>query len=212
MFGAAPAGDGTITANISYAPRDVLHHTFGRTTPGNVPSGPLTADYVRGSVYAPDHYFDEGWVTALWAYMDGNGGGSGSQKVRLALYTSEIWQPSIRILATSEEVTIPAGQPPGWVRFAVPRTSIHYNQYDGQSPYIMMFSGGAQGVARYYASDDEDNWLGEPKVYNDLGVPDRLYLFDDGNLYPGTTLLQQGTRTLSMYGEYVNTADTDTVP
>ena len=205
-FGAASSGDGTITANILYTPTSVRHHTFGRTTPGSIPSGPLTANYVRGSLYEPDHYFREGWVTALWAYMDGNGGASGSQKVRLALYTTEIWQPYMHILAASEEVTIAAGQPPGWVRFAIPLTRIHYNQYDLHIPHIMMFSGGTQGVARYYASDDADNWLGAPVAYSDVGRSLYLY-YDDG--HPEAQLLQQGTRTPSMYGEYLNTPETD---
>jgi hypothetical protein len=35
FFGAANPGDGTITANISYTPENVLHQTMGRTTPGH---------------------------------------------------------------------------------------------------------------------------------------------------------------------------------
>jgi hypothetical protein len=208
FFGAASAGDGTITANISYTPQNVLHHTAGRTTPGTIPSGPLAANYVRGSRITPDHYFSEGWVTALWAYMDGNGGAGGSQKVRLALYkrTTPDYN-TIGELAMSDEVTIPAGKAPGWVRFPMPYTRIYNSMYEYFGTlHIMMFSGGSPGVARYYLSNDADNWHGGPVAYGDT-VPGSLDL--DEERYPGSGVLLPGNGTISIYAEYVNTAATD---
>jgi hypothetical protein len=203
FFGAANAGDGTITANVLYTPANIAQHTFGQTTPGNIPSGALTANFVRGSEFTADVDLGAGWVTALWAYMDGNGGASGSQKVRLALYEKVVVFSELRLMTQSEEVTIPAGTPPGWVRFAVPHTHIEPSE-NFRSYHIMMFSGGTQGVARYYLSNDADNWLGGgPVAYPQIAPPNFLETSADQGI-PGAPLLKRGTRTVSVYAEYVN--------
>ena len=209
FFGPANSGDGTITANISYTAENVLHHTMGRTTPGTVPSGPLSANYIRGSDTSPDHRFDEAWVTALWAYMDGNGGVAGSQKVRLGLYlgTNPDHYTADK-LVMSDEVTIPAGKAPGWVRFPVPYTHITNDSIYGHF-HIMILSGGTQGVARYYSSNDFNNWAGGPVTYTDTG-PGTLNFQDP--FYPGGVMVSSGTGTVSVYAEYVNTANTDVYP
>jgi hypothetical protein len=209
FFGTASPGDGTITANISYTAENVLHHTMGRTTPGAVPSGPLSANYIRGSNTNPDHEFTEGWVTALWAYMDGNGGASGSQKVRLGLYfgTNPDHNTANKV-AMSDEVTIPAGKAPGWVRFPVPYTPIANDSIYARF-FIMMLSGGTQGVARYYSSNDTSNWYGGPSTYTAAG-PSELNFQDP--FYPGGVMLSPGTGTISMYAEYLNTPNTDVYP
>jgi len=210
FFGPASPGDGTITANISYTPENALHQTMGRSTPGTIPSGPLAANYIRGSDVTPDHWFREAWVTALWAYMDGNGGVAGSQKVRLGLYfgTNPDHYTADRVVM-SDEVTIPAGQAPGWVRFPVPYTHITNDSIYGHF-HVMMLSGGTQGVARYYLSNDAINWAGAPVAYTDIG-PGSLN-FEDPNYYPGGLAVSPGSGTVSVYAEYVNTAETDMYP
>ena len=62
----------------------------------------------------------------------------------------------------SDEVTIPAGKPAGWVRFPVPYTHIRNDSIYSRT-YTMILSGGTQGVARYYSSHDFDNWQGGPR-------------------------------------------------
>jgi hypothetical protein len=204
FFGAATAGNGTITANILYTAANIAQHTLGQTTPGNIPSGPLTANFVRGSAVFPDN---AGWVTALWAYMDGNGGASGSQKVRLALYEKVAVFSELRLVMQSEEITILAGTPPGWIRFAVPHIPIEPSN-NFLSYHIMMFSGGTQGVARYYLSNDADNWRGAPVTYPQIGPPTFLETSDHDGI-PGVPVLKSGTRTVSVYAEYVNEGDTN---
>jgi hypothetical protein len=215
FFGAANTGDGTITANIIYIPENTRRHTFGRTTSGNIPSSGLTANYVRGSLFAPDHYFQEGWVTALWAYMDGNGGANGAQKVRLALYKMQnnflSSENQMNRVVLSDEVTIPAGTPPGWVRFAVPYAFVKYSR----SPQaigdfqIMLFSSGTAGVARYYLSNDANNWHGAPVSYA-AGAPSVMYVNQAPS--PGAILLTPGAQTISMYAEWVTVDWMDSEP
>jgi len=61
--------------------------TFGRTDVGAIPSAGLTANAKRGSKFAPA---EPGTATGLCAHLDGNGGASGRQDFRLALYSSTI--------------------------------------------------------------------------------------------------------------------------
>lgn len=203
FFGTAIPGDGTISAHILYTPATVTTFTLGRTTPGNVTSGGLRANFIRGSSFSlgQDVAPFQGWVTALWAYMDGNGGGGGSQKVRLALYSDEFNFTNIYRTVVSEEVTIPAGKAPGWVRFAVPRTRFYRGDSPWDSYYILMWTGDSASVARYYASTDFDSWRGTQLTYSDTPP----YVMFDGyaNGGPDSIVLQSGTTTLSVYAEYV---------
>jgi hypothetical protein len=177
-----------------------------RTTPGTIPSGPLTANQIRGSGTSPELGFNDATVTALWAYMDGNGGVAGSQKVRLGLYYGN--NPDyyhVDRVVMSDEVAISAGQAPGWVRFPVPYTLIR-NDFWGYF-HIMMLSGGTQGVARYYLSNDFNDWAGAPVTYSATG-PDTLTW--DGR-YPGI-LVSSGNGVVSVYAEYVKSANADIYP
>jgi hypothetical protein len=192
IFGPAGPGDGTISAYITYEPANIFHSTFGRTTPGALPSKGLSANYIRGSGDGPAMFTSDAYLTALWAYVDGNGGAAGSQKLRLVLYNWFEFDPMTRV-AESAEVTIAAGTPPGWVRFAVPYTRIFFESY-----YIMMLSGGNAGVARNYGGNEPDRWLGEPASYTN--APGILYL---ENNEVGQPVLQRGSGVISMYAEYV---------
>jgi hypothetical protein len=203
FFGVANPGDGTISANILYTPATVALYTLGQTTPGNVTSNGLRANYIRGSSFSMGSEVPpfEGSVTALWAYMDGNGGASGSQKVRLALYSDESMFTNIYREVVSEEVTIPVGKAPGWVRFAVPRTRIYRSDSIFDSYYILMLSGGTENVARYYASNDNDSWYGRALTYN--ATPPDMMFAGSSSGSPNAIVLQSGSTTLSVYAEYV---------
>jgi hypothetical protein len=197
-FGKANAGDGTISAYIVYSSSHVEHKTIGLTTPGTTPSKGLTANFMRGSLFGQDPFF-YAQVTALWAYLDGNGGAQGSQKVRLALYENEGDDPdqsNFFLKVVSDEVTIPAGMPPGWVRFAVPYTDI----FD-YAHMIMLISSGPSGVVRSYSTTDSKDWYGIAADYSQ-GPPDGV--FRDSNPEIPRPVLQQGTVTLSVYAEYLS--------
>jgi hypothetical protein len=207
IFGAANTGDGTITAHILYFPTSLAFGTIGRTTPGTIPSGALTANYIRGSGFQPSQPFNNAQATALWAYLDGNGGATGSQKVRLGLYQGELTSPQLNRMAVSDEVTIPAGKPAGWVRFSLPYNFFSYTPAEQSKTFhVMLLSGSPQGVARYYLSDDADNWRGAPLPYSG-GAPASMYL--DAGPSPGAIALTPGTRTMSAYVEYLKADEVD---
>jgi hypothetical protein len=194
LFGAASTGDGTASAFIIYSPATITQHTFGRTSVGTIPSKGLSADFIRGSSGAnPAPSPSPLYMTALWAYVDGKGGATGSQKVRLAVYDQDEIDPMIRV-AQSGELTIPSGTPAGWVRFPVPYTQIGENR----SYVFMMLTGGTAGVVRNYAGNEPFSWMGEPTPYAN-GAPGPLYEMD---CLCGQPVLQVGTGMLSIYGEY----------
>src|SRR5690242_827226 len=72
--------------------------TLGRTTIGTTPSGGLRADFSRGSKFSST---GGGTLTQLCAYLDGKGGASGSQNVRLVLYRDANGVPGAKISETA---------------------------------------------------------------------------------------------------------------
>jgi hypothetical protein len=94
------------------------------------------------------------------------------------------------------------------VHFPVPYTHIVNDSIYARF-HTMILSGGTQGVARYYSSNDFDNWDGGPNPYTAEG-PSTLNFQDP--FYPGGVMLSPGTGTISMYAEFVNTAATNTSP
>src|SRR4051812_29741008 len=85
--------------------------SFGRTTAGTVPSDGLRADFKRGSKFA---LAEQGTVTQLCAYLDGQGGVSATQSVRLALYRDASGVPTTKV-GESVTRTITAGAAASWV-------------------------------------------------------------------------------------------------
>jgi len=194
-FGSGSAGTGTISAAAMYLPGSGwVSQTRGRTTVGAAPSAGLTANYSRGSrVGATLPYLAR--ATAIWAYLDGNGGGVGTQQVRAVLYDfSGI--PSLpydRIYET-EPVTIAAGMSPRWVRFPLTAPV----QIDSTPSFLMMLhSGDNAGVVRDYGGDGDANWLGLPDAFAD-GAIRSFYAYGPDR----DPTLTEGTGTLSMYIEY----------
>jgi len=185
-FGPGAPGNGTLSAYITYEPGTLVTKTFGRTDIARTPSRGLGANFARGSTFGL-FYDEEDVATALYAYLDGNGGASGSQQVRMSIYSAD--HAVYELLATSDPVTIAAGTPPGWVRFPIPPTPV-----SGFS-FIAIESGGTGGVVRDYG-DGSANWLGGPDTFADgpLEIVDNRFLPEGW----GT-----GNVTLSVYAEYL---------
>jgi hypothetical protein len=150
----------------------------------------LSANFSRGSEAGAINITNAGVVTAFWAYLDGNGGGSGSQQVRVAFYADPRTHnlPADKVYE-SDVVTIPAGLSPRWVRFPL-KAPVEIQQYPGY--WIMLQSGSTAGVVRDYG-DGPANWAGFADTFADGAVSD----FSQGD--PGVS---QGTVTLSLYIEY----------
>src|SRR6185295_458574 len=111
-FGAGSAGTGTISAVAMFSPAEVASIKFGRTTVATKPSKGLTANYLRGSRHFSFYYINGGTPTAFWAYLDGLGGATGTQTLRIALYGEPmVLQPNFKVFE-SDVVTIAAGTPP----------------------------------------------------------------------------------------------------
>jgi len=190
-FGAGNPGNGTLSAYITYDSRPLRTGQLGRTDIATKPSAGLKANAMRGSVFV---YNNSGAVlNELSAYLDGLGGAAGSQKIRMAVY--ELYDRSANQydfwyrIAESQEVSIAAGTPPGWVRFPVVATSL------GAGPvpvfYITIESGDTGGVVRDYG-DGDANWLSVPIAFSQHAPS---FFYDD----PTVT---HGNVTLSVYGTF----------
>jgi hypothetical protein len=158
QFGAGATGNGTLSVFISYRPGTITTGEMGRTDVATAPSGGLTANLDRWSQFV---LHDVGpTLTDLYAYLDGRGAATGSQKVRMALYGIVVTRDDefFTKLAQSADVTISAGMPPQWVRFVVPPTVLNqtYPIY-----LIAIQSGDTAGVVRDYGDNRPDpsgNW------------------------------------------------------
>jgi hypothetical protein len=194
-FGAGNLGNGTLSGFISFEPGPFVTRQIGRTTVGTRPSSGLSANFIRGSRFAVQPRDPDMVITGLNAYLDGNGGAAGSQKVRMAIYQifhypGEPGPTAVRF-ASSSEVVINAGRAPGWVHFPIEE---HAGLLDPNTEfYIMIHSGDTGGVARFYG-DGAANWIGRQLVYADTTE------------FPltGVTI---GDTTLSVYATYTTKDD-----
>lgn len=157
-FGAGGTGDGTISAFISYEPGPFTQTTVGSQVSGT-PQRTLRENYTQGSligVLEPNAV-----VTGVNAYIDGLGGASGSQRVKLVLMNST----QTDYVATEEKI-IPAGAPAQWVHFHLPPYR-NLETSAGQF-WVWISSGGSQGVARIYGrpgTGTEVALIYEPEPY-----------------------------------------------
>jgi hypothetical protein len=187
-FGTANAGNGTLSAFISYDRREMRLGQMGRTTVATVPSKGLTANMMRGSEFIYNN--SSSVLHSVSAYLDGLGAAAGSQRIRMSVYQVEAIreQTAWTRIAESEEVTIAAGRPPGWVTFPVRAAPL----YHGIPVFrIMIESGDTAGVVRTYG-DGSANWVGKAITYAE-GGPNQF--MEDGSV-------SYGTVTLSVYGTY----------
>jgi PKD repeat protein len=86
--------------------------TFGTTTPGTL-NDEAGTDFKEVSKFTAPSAVS---VTKVTGYVSGGGATSGSQKVRAVMYADSGGNPGA-LLGVSNEVTITAGQPFGWVDF-----------------------------------------------------------------------------------------------
>ena len=187
QFGPGTAGNGTITAYMSYRPPSSTSGQFGRTQHGTLPSSGLKANFSRASQFileddpfslVPGGPIPYPTLTGLHAYLDGLGGASGSQKVRMVLYQPCDEEPcpssGVRKIAESQDVTIAAGMPARWVHFAVPSVAL---REVGPQYRIAIQSGDTAGVVRDFsdrhtfvdcgACQQDRNWYGMPDAFAD---------------------------------------------
>src|SRR6185312_2823080 len=124
--------------------------TFGRTDVTSTPSAGLSANFKRGSRFTLGV---QGTLTSLSAYLDGNGGASGEQSLRMELYRDSSGVPGAKV-AESNPVTVSAGQGRRWVTFSTPYVSLDPGRY-----WVILASGYGAGVARDYG-DGANDWYG----------------------------------------------------
>ncbi len=178
-FGSGSAGSTTLSVYVSYVPGTLKQ--FGRTSIATSTSAGMTADYKRGS---PFTLAETGTLTSFSAYLDGNGGATGSQDLRMALYTDAGGVPGT-LVTQSSTVTINSGMAPQWIHFTAPQATLAAGTY-----WIVIQTGGTQGVARNYG-DGSTAWYANADTFWDGASAQ----FGSGS--PGTT-------TLSVYVNYVH--------
>jgi hypothetical protein len=184
FFGNGSTGTVTISANAMYIPGNVMTGTIGNTSQSGAPSGGLSANFIRGGKYS-GFTVPYSLVTAFWAYLDGNGGGTGSQQVRVAFYVDyQTRDISMVKQYESETVTIPAGMPARWVRFPL---KAPVEIADNPGYWLMLQSGDNAGVVRDYG-DNIANWWGFTDSYADGTTPD-FYPYNNPNVSVGSVEL-----------------------
>lgn len=188
QFGTGSAGTVTISAALIYFPQNANVVKLGRSSVAATPSSGLSANFSRGGFYSgTDVSF--GTTTAFWAYLDGKGGASGSQQVRMVLYSDSGSQGvAAQKVAESDVVTIAAGQAAGWVRFpfSTPRSIVASPGY-----WVVLQTGGTSGVVRDYG-DGAANWVGQAAPFTSTAPAD----FHTPGQYTN------GSVEISMYLEY----------
>jgi hypothetical protein len=169
-----------LAAGVTAAPAQAQTvSSFGRTSVGTLPSNGLSAHFKRASRFtltAP------GTFLQLCAYLDGKGGVSGSQPVRLALYQDANGAPGTKVLETPEW-TILSGDAARW--FCQPKalTPIPAGRY-----WIAIHSSDPGGVIRDFY-DGSANWYGNADAFADGSANS----FGSGSA---------GNGTLSVYARY----------
>lgn len=180
-YGSGNTGTGTLSVYASYLPGTLKQ--FGQTTVGNTPSTGFIPDYKRGSKFTLG---ETGTLVSFSAYLDGLGGGSGSQSVRIVLYQDSGGVPGAKVIQSST-VSIASGTAGGWVTFPAPQTSLTPGSY-----WIVIQSGTPGGIARDVGDGSSTlNWYGNADTFSD-GASDP---FGSGNT---------GTGTLSVHVNYVH--------
>ncbi len=106
-------GASTLSSPIPITVSSGSTSTFGTTTPG-VAIDTASADLKEVSKYTAPQ---AGSVLKLTGYLSGLGMATGTQKVRGVIYADSSGSPGA-LLGVSNEVTVSAGQPWGWVDFS----------------------------------------------------------------------------------------------
>ena len=149
-----------------------ITQTFGRLGPGRIASAGLATDTKHASRFTMNA---DGTISKLCAYLDGNGGVSGSQRFRLALYRDANGTPAEKIFDTPEQ-TIASGTAARWYCIDAPLLPL-----PGVPYWIAIHTGGTGGVIRDFY-DGGVNSYGSADAFNDGSAP----LFGAGNAADGT--------------------------
>ena len=115
-----------------------------------VPSNGLSANFMRGSKFTVTD--DRASLGPLHAYLDGLGGGAGSQQVQVLVYDDS---PEHKLVMQSQINTVTAGTQHGWQVFQ-PKEPV---RLPPGNYYLMLFTSGTAGVARNYGTRTP-NWIG----------------------------------------------------
>jgi hypothetical protein len=187
-FGSGTSGTATLSVHALYQPGYSIAQISGGAPYNSSASNGLTANYIRGSLaFCPSGVpWGPTGVTGFSAYLDGNGGASGSQALRVAWYDFDN-NPGdnnvpIAKVAESGVVTITAGTAPQWVFFPLSTTM------ELQIPMVLAVqSGDVGGVVRDFGNPGEGPWFGAPAPFAN-GAPD-----------PWPATLSTGTTQLAIY-------------
>lgn len=115
-------------------------HTLGQTTVGTVPSAGMTADMKRGSKFT---LAEAGTLSSFSAYLDGLGGASGTQNVRVVLYRDASGVPGAKV-AESTTVSIASGAAASWVTFPAAQAAV----LDPGAYWLVLHTGGTGSTLR----------------------------------------------------------------
>lgn len=159
---------------------DARAETFGRTSVGATASGGSRAEYKRGSKFTLSQ---AATITQICGYVDGNGGASGTQKLRFALYRDASGKPGAKMVST-EEVNIAQGMGAKWLCLETGYLPLSAGAY-----WLMLHSSSPAGVMRFYF-DGTGNFYGNPDAF-EAGA--------DNPFGAGAP----GDGTLSLYASYV---------
>jgi len=130
---------------------------FGNGASGGTFASPgLGNNYKRGSRFT---LHEKGRLVNVGAYVDGRGGPSGSQALRVAVYTDSGGRPG-NLVAQTGSVNISSGGAARWVYFGS-SAALNAGTY-----WLMIHSGTNNAVARIYAKGDA-NWYGNTDTYSD---------------------------------------------
>ncbi|HEV7609901.1 MAG TPA: hypothetical protein VGO61_21375, partial [Steroidobacteraceae bacterium] len=155
---------------------------FGRTTIATVPSAGMVADRKRASKFT---LTETGRLLDLSAYLDGLGGVSGSQQVRIVVYRDSSGVPGPKV-AESTSRSLASGTTGTWRSFAVDGLPL----LTAGDYWLAIHTGGTTQVLRNFGDGSAVNWYGNDNIFSD-GASDP---FGTGT---------SGATTLSIHGRYV---------
>jgi hypothetical protein len=152
---------------------------FGKSSSGEMFTNGLPVNTKRGSRF---YMGQKGLLLNMAAYLDGNGGPSGGQNLRMVLYRDSSGRPGTRI-AQSSTVNIAANSGTRWVYFSSPAAKLDPGYY-----WVMVHSGSNTAVSRLRATANAN-------------VSSNTDTFSDGAANPAGGV-GSGTMTLSLFANY----------
>ena len=131
---------------------------FGKDQVGTIPSAGLSANFKRGSRFTVT---DAGTILGICAYLDGNGGVSGTQTVRFVLYADSNGVPGQKIEETAS-LPLNSGTVAAWRCGGL----AYHPGTGGQSYWLVIHSGPTAGIVRDFY-DGPNNWYGNADTFSD---------------------------------------------